>query len=123
VTAADADTLVHNVLETINGDATLDHTVDFLDLAKLAQNYNVTDGNRSWAEGDFNHDGNVDFLDLALMAQNYNMAAADASGFSADFRAAMALAEARAPEPSGALALVMGGFAAAVGRRQRWGRR
>lgn len=108
VDAADADTLVHNVLETLDGDATLDRVVDFLDLAKLAQHYNVTDGNRSWADGDFNHDGNVDFLDLALMAQHYNMAAADASSFSADFQAAMAMAEAQAPEPSIGSAIVMG---------------
>ena len=42
------------------------------DLASLAQNYNVTDGKRTWEQGDFNGDGNVDFLDLAALAQNYN---------------------------------------------------
>jgi alpha-amylase len=121
VSAADADTLVHNVLETLDGDATLDRVVDFLDLAKLAQHYNVEDGNRSWADGDFNHDGNVNFLDLALMAQHYNLAAADASGFSGEFQAALAAAQ--APEPSTGMVLVAGATIAGAmrtrGRRVR----
>jgi hypothetical protein len=55
---------------TLNGDANLDRSVDFLDLAALAQNYNTT--GKTFAQGDFNSDGNVDFLDLALLAQRYN---------------------------------------------------
>jgi alpha-amylase len=122
VDVTDADTLVHSVLETLDGDATLDHVVDFLDLAKLAQHYNVSDGNRSWADGDFNHDGNVDFLDLALMAQHYNMAAADASAFSADFQAAMAAAEAQAPEPAMGIGIMVGAVLfGAMRRRPRAG--
>ncbi len=54
------------------GDANHDGKIDFLDLAGLAQNYNVSDGKRTWEQGDFNGDGNVDFLDLAMLAQNYN---------------------------------------------------
>jgi hypothetical protein len=102
VDIADADALVHDVLGTLDGDATLDGVVDFNDLVKLAQHYNVTDGNQSWAAGDFTHDGNVDFNDLVKLAQNYNLAAADTAGFSADFRAALAAV----PEPSAVLLLL-----------------
>src|SRR5258706_2637674 len=55
----------------LTGDINHDRSVDFLDLAKLAQNYNTT-GGKTFADDDFNHDGNVDFLDLALLAQRYN---------------------------------------------------
>jgi hypothetical protein len=88
-----------------NGDANADGTVDFLDLSKLAQSYNVTDGQRRWSDGDFNNDGNVDFLDLSMLAQNYNTtgvqgAPAVPAGTSADFAADWAAAVATAPEPS-----------------------
>jgi hypothetical protein len=53
------------------GDASGDRQVDFLDLAALAQHYNIV-GGQTFDEGDFNYDGNVDFLDLALLAQRYN---------------------------------------------------
>src|SRR4029078_7596520 len=76
---------------TLSGDVNLDGSVDFLDLAKLAQSYNVTDGTRRWATGDVNYDGNTDFLDLAKLAQNYNTALAPSApipgapvGFEAD---------------------------------------
>jgi hypothetical protein len=87
------------------GDANADGSVDFLDLAKLAQSYNVTDGQRRWSDGDFNSDGNVDFLDLSLLAQNYNTtgvqgAPAVPAGASADFSADWAKAVASVPEPS-----------------------
>jgi hypothetical protein len=55
------------------GDVNRDRSVDFLDLAAMAQHYNTT-GGMTWADGDFNGDGNVDFLDLARMAQRYNTA-------------------------------------------------
>jgi hypothetical protein len=54
-----------------DGDANGDGFVDFLDLARLAQHYNVATGN-TLLDGDFNGDGAVDFLDLAVMAQHYN---------------------------------------------------
>lgn len=87
------------------GDANADGSVDFLDLAKLAQSYNVTDGQRRWSDGDFNNDGNVDFLDLSLLAQNYNTtgvqgAPALPAGASSDFAADWAAAIASVPEPS-----------------------
>jgi hypothetical protein len=96
VNLADADALVHSVLGTLDGDATLDGVVDFNDLVKLAQHYNVANGAQSWAAGDFTHDGSVDFNDLVKLAQNYNVSAADAGAFPADFAAAMAAM----PEPS-----------------------
>jgi hypothetical protein len=83
------------------GDANGDRVVDFLDLAKLAQNYN-TNGGMTWAQGDFNGDGNVDFLDLAILAQRYNWSlpaagasaapSASSASFAADWQAAMAAA-------------------------------
>jgi hypothetical protein len=54
-----------------DGDANGDHNVDFMDLAALAQNYNIAQ-NATIAGGDFAGDGNVDFNDLAILAQHYN---------------------------------------------------
>jgi hypothetical protein len=110
------------------GDATADGSVDFNDLVKLAQNYNVTDGQRRWSDGDFNYDGNVDFNDLVLLAQNYNttgvqgaasltLAAGESSAsFAADWERAQAVAG--VPEPS-VLALGSVFFASAMLRRSR----
>jgi autotransporter-associated beta strand protein len=96
---------------TLSGDVNLDGAVDFLDLAKLAQSYNVTDGTRQWSTGDFNYDGNTDFLDLAKLAQNYNTAlpSAPIPGAPANFQADLARAFASVPEPSliGVLGLCM----------------
>jgi hypothetical protein len=56
------------------GDANRDGTVDFLDLAALAQSYNASaTTDDPWNGGDFNGDGKVDFLDLAMMAQHYQL--------------------------------------------------
>jgi hypothetical protein len=110
------------------GDATADGSIDFNDLVKLAQNYNVTDGQRRWSDGDFNYDGNVDFNDLVVLAQNYNstgvqgaasltLAAGESSAsFAADWERAQAVAG--VPEPS---VLALGGvfFASALLRRSR----
>jgi hypothetical protein len=87
---------------TLAGDTDLNGTVDFNDLAKLAQSYNVTDGTTRWSSGDFNYDGNTDFLDLAMLAQNYNTALPSAAipGASTGFAADMAMAFALVPEPS-----------------------
>jgi hypothetical protein len=52
------------------GDVNRDRSVDFLDLAILAQNYNAPAP--GYAQGDVNGDGMVDFLDLAILAQHYN---------------------------------------------------
>src|SRR6185436_10573056 len=91
---ADASTVL--IRNTLAGDANLDGAVDFLDLSRLAQSYNVTDGTRTWAQGDYNYDGNVDFTDLAKLAQNYNTTlpggAAIPAGAPAGFEADLARA-------------------------------
>ncbi|MDB5322065.1 MAG: glycosyl hydrolase, family 16 [Phycisphaerales bacterium] len=93
---------------TLNGDANLDGIVDFIDLARLAQSYNVTDGTRTWPSGDFNYDGTTDFLDLARLAQNYNtsLPSAPVPGAPADFSTDLARAFASVPEPASALLLL-----------------
>jgi autotransporter-associated beta strand protein len=117
------DTSAILVRTTLLGDATLDGATDFLDLARLAQNYNSTVKGVSdswWTRGDFNYDGNVDFLDLALLAQNYNTAlpTAPIPGASAGFEADLARAFANVPEP-GALGLMSAAALAALTRRRR----
>jgi hypothetical protein len=106
-----------------NGDANADGSVDFNDLAKLAQSYNVADGQRRWSEGDFNSDGNVDFGDLSLLAQNYNTTGVQGApplpaGASADFAADWAAAVATAPEPS-TIAVVGCALLPILSRRRR----
>jgi hypothetical protein len=79
VLASGVSDLAHNAMvssytvsfSVLAGDATGDQSVNFSDLAVLAQHYN-TMGGMTYAQGDFNYDGNVDFLDLALLAQRYN---------------------------------------------------
>jgi hypothetical protein len=87
---------------TLYGDATLDQVVDFNDLVRLAQNYNVADGARMWSDGDFTFDGNVDFNDLVKLAQNYNtsLPALAVPGASPEFNGDLAEAFAAVPEPS-----------------------
>jgi hypothetical protein len=109
------------------GDATDDGNVDFNDLVKLAQNYNITDGQRRWADGDFNFDGNVDFNDLVKLAQNYNtseapipadLLASMPASFAADWQSAQAIA-ASAPEPSALTFVGFVAFGSLVPRRPR----
>lgn len=109
------------------GDANLDGSVDFLDLARMAQSYNTTVSGVTdswWARGDFNYDGVVDFNDLAKLAQNYNTAlpggAVPASG-SADFASDVAAAFAQAPEPGtiGVLGVLGAGALLRRSRRAR----
>lgn len=78
----------------VPGDANDDLSVDFLDLALLAQSYNAG-GSATWAQGDFNGDGIVDFLDLAILAQDYNTTRAPAGA---------APAAAPAPAPAATVA-------------------
>ena len=103
---------------TLRGDASLNGVVDFDDLARLAQNYNVTDGNRHWFQGDFTYDGNVNFDDLAKMAQNYNTALPAALPGSAAFQEDLARAFAQVPEP-GAMSLLAIAGACVLARRRR----
>jgi autotransporter-associated beta strand protein len=107
---------------TLAGDTNLDGAVDFLDLARLAQSYNVTDGTRQWSNGDFDYNGNTDFLDLAKLAQNYNTAlpTSPIPGAPADFQADLARAFAAVPEPAtSTLALIAAGALATQRRRRR----
>ncbi|MDB5323893.1 MAG: outer rane autotransporter barrel protein [Phycisphaerales bacterium] len=116
VSVAAGDVLV---MYTLVGDANLDGAVDFLDLARLAQSYNVADGKRQWSNGDYDYNGNVDFLDLAKLAQNYNTALPGAAipGAPLGFEADLARAFASVPEPS--LLGLLGTCALAVGGRRR----
>jgi autotransporter-associated beta strand protein len=121
---ASVDKTTMLVRYTLAGDANLDGAVDFLDLSRLAQNYNVTDGTRTWAQGDYNYDGNVDFVDLAKLAQSYNTtlpggAPAIPAGAPAGFEADLARAFASVPEPSALLAVLPGLALLAIGRRRR----
>jgi autotransporter-associated beta strand protein len=105
---------------TLLGDATLDGVVDFNDLVKLAQNYNIADGTRLWNTGDFTYDGNVDFNDLVKLAQNYNspLPSEPISGATASFTQDLAAAFAQVPEP-GTFSLLGIFGAATLGRRKR----
>jgi hypothetical protein len=58
------------VSHTLVGDATLDRTVNFDDLLKLAASYNAS--GTSWSQGDFTYDGTTNFDDLLKLAANYN---------------------------------------------------
>jgi autotransporter-associated beta strand protein len=108
---------------TLAGDATLDGTVDFNDLVKLAQNYNTTVSATTegwWSKGDFMYDGVTDFNDLVKLAQNYNTAlpTQPVPGASAAFEADLARAFASVPEPGTLSILGIGGIAL-MGRRRR----
>jgi hypothetical protein len=114
----DATTLL--LRHTLGGDATMDGTVDFGDLVRLAQSYEVVDGQRRWTAGDFTYDGNVDFADLVILAQNYDTAlpAGPVPGAPAGFGGDLAAAFASVPEP-GSLAAIAGAAGAALMRRRR----
>jgi fibronectin-binding autotransporter adhesin len=110
---------------TLLGDATLDGSVDFNDLVKLAQNYNTTVSSTTeswWNHGDFTYDGIVDFNDLVKLAQNYNTVLPSQAipGAPANFQADLAAAFASVPEPStvGLLGLLACGLIRR-GRRRR----
>ncbi len=59
----------------LDGDATLDMTVNFDDLLALAANYNDSASPKRWIEGDFTGDQLVNFDDLLVLAANYNQSA------------------------------------------------
>jgi len=101
--------------KTLLGDATLDGSVDFNDLVKLAQNYNTT--GTYWTSGDFTYDNTTDFNDLVKLAQNYNTAlpTTPIPGAPADFPADLARAFASVPEPT---CLALFGVAAIMLKRR-----
>jgi hypothetical protein len=92
---------------TVYGDANLDGVVNFIDLVKLAQNYNGP-GEKSWGQGDFNFDGTVDFVDLVKLAQNYG------GSFPTE---PVASAFAAVPEPGATLFVFIAAYGLA---RRRW---
>jgi hypothetical protein len=98
---------------TLAGDATLDGTVNFDDLLKLAAAYNGT--GKAWIEGDFNYDGTTNFDDLLLLAANYNQSVSIAPG---DGAWSSALLASPIPEPASfaTLALLSMG---SIARRRR----
>ncbi|MEX0744068.1 MAG: PEP-CTERM sorting domain-containing protein [Phycisphaeraceae bacterium] len=65
----DVDLLVHDILGTYYGDASLTGSVSLLDLDILGRNFTATGG---WAAGDFNGDGVVSLADLDILGQNFN---------------------------------------------------
>jgi fibronectin-binding autotransporter adhesin len=99
-----------SLVPTLFGDATLDLTVNFDDLLKLAANYNAS--GKVWADGDFNYDGTVNFDDLLKLAANYNQT------LSGSFAGDWALAQSAVPEPT-SLAVVAAFAGAALRRRRR----
>jgi stage V sporulation protein SpoVS len=97
---------------TLAGDSTLDGTVNFNDLLKLAANYNAT-GTATWIGGDYNYDGNTNFDDLLILAANYNKTVT--GSFGGDWALATTGA---VPEPTSIATLVAAG-AATLRRRRR----
>jgi hypothetical protein len=110
VTLPDTSAIV--VRYTLAGDATLDGTVNFDDLLKLAANYNNASG-MSWTQGDANYDGAVNFDDLLKLAANYNQTVT--GSFAGDW----ALAQAAVPEPTSLLAVAGAGLAVLSRRRRK----
>jgi hypothetical protein len=106
--AIGADALV--IVPALYGDATLDGTVNFDDLLKLAANYNSTG---YWTGGDFTYDGTVNFDDLLKLAANYN------TTLSGSFAGDWALAQAAVPEPMSAAAVVAVAACGLARRRRR----
>jgi hypothetical protein len=108
---------------TINGDATLDGSVSFDDLLRVAQNYDAVVSGKVWSNGDFTYDGLVNFDDLLALAQQYNQtlltsgeteSLVDLAG--AGFVSDWVLARGLVPEPASLSLLAIG---LAVGRRRR----
>jgi 2-methylaconitate cis-trans-isomerase PrpF len=106
------------VLFTLNGDANLDHTIDFADLAIVAANYQQASG-ATYTAGDFTYDGVVGFADLVALAKNYDAAINGGllpAGASEQFASDWHLAQSIAPEPT---TLMLLGLPLAIAARRR----
>jgi hypothetical protein len=108
---ADTLLLIEGILETRQGDVTLDGVVDGSDLTTLAGNWQQTGG---WADGDANGDGVVNEFDLSLMALNWNFGASAAAPGFAEALASVTFV----PEP-GTAGLMLLALPALVRRRCR----
>ena len=95
-TRGDVDTLVHTILHSEYGDATLDGIVNTTDFNILAANFGRTSG-AGWATADFSGDLHVDTTDFNLLAAHF--------GFTYSESAAAASLGVFVPEPSVAVAL------------------
>jgi len=95
----------------IPGDANRDWTTDTADLAILAAPANFEQAG-TWDTGDFNSDDFVDTGDLAILASPFNF---EMSGPAPAITAAVG----SVPEPSTAVALLIGLFSLAATRRKR----
>ncbi len=70
----DMDEMIHIILATEYGDASLDGQVGLDDLSALAASWDAQSG-MGWGDGDFNGDGAVNLDDLSIMAANWGWSA------------------------------------------------
>jgi hypothetical protein len=84
----------------LNGDADFSGDVQFSDFVILADNFGMPG---IWSEGDFDVSGDVQFPDFVILANNFGLSAA---------------AAAAVPEPSGIMALVVGGLLCGWAKRR-----
>jgi hypothetical protein len=101
------------------GDANLDGTVNFFDIAQvLGYKYNTGQA-ASYTDGDLNYDGVVDFFDIStLLSANYN--SGEVLPFAVAAAATAAAAEpSTVPEPNSALGLIGLSAAGLLRRRSR----
>lgn len=90
----DANFLIHNVFQTIRGDANLDRKVNNKDFGIIFGNFGHT--NVGWGDGDFNADDIVDIEDFGFVFGNF--------GFNNTSTQAMEVV----PEPSSFILILMG---------------
>jgi autotransporter-associated beta strand protein len=107
------------VTPTLTGDANLDGTVDFFDIAQvLGYKYNTGQA-ASYTDGDLNYDGVVDFFDLTvILSGNYNTGEVFNLS-SAPAGVARAMSVAAIPEPACLGLISVASAASLLSRRRR----